>query len=319
MRVICAGLATVDLVYRVDRIPGVDEKAEATDAEIASGGPATNAAVAAAALGAEVTLVTAVGAHPLGGLIRAELAARGVRLVDAAAGAAAPPPISAIMVLRATGQRTLVSRNAAGTAVGVPGDLDGVLASADAVLVDGHHPALAVAAARAGRPLVVDAGSWRPVFAEVLPHATVAACSAAFRHPAAGGPRPAGRPEARPAGHPEAGPAGRPDDEGGDAATARAVRAAGARHVAITHGPDPIAWWSPGGSGIVAVAPVAAADTTGAGDVFHGALAVAAARDPGLADLPAALRYAAGVAGIRVAHPGPRAWLGDPRLTAFTA
>ena len=293
MRIVCAGLATVDLVYRVDRIPGVDEKAEATGAEIATGGPATNAAVTASALGAQVTLVTAVGAHPLGGLIRADLAERGVRLLDAAPDAAVPPPVSAITVLNGTGQRTVVSRNAAGAAVGVPDGLDRILASADAVLVDGHHPALAAAAGRAGRPLVVDAGSWRPVFADVFPHATVAACSAAFRHPAA------------------------PDF--GEATTAAAVLAAGARHVAFTHGPDPIAWWSPNGSGTVPVPPVDAMDTAGAGDVFHGALAVAVARDPDVADLPGALAYAAAVATIRVTHPGPRAWLTDPRLRTLRA
>ena len=78
MHVVCVGLATVDLVQRVDRLPGLDEKAEAVSAEVAAGGPATNAAVTAAALGATVTLVTAVGAHPLGELIRADLASCGV-------------------------------------------------------------------------------------------------------------------------------------------------------------------------------------------------------------------------------------------------
>ena len=32
MHVVCVGLATVDLVQRVDRLPGVDEKAEAVSA-----------------------------------------------------------------------------------------------------------------------------------------------------------------------------------------------------------------------------------------------------------------------------------------------
>jgi len=66
-RILCAGLATVDLLYTVDRIPAVDEKAQATSVEVAAGGPAANAAITAALLGAEVTLVSAVGEHPLGG------------------------------------------------------------------------------------------------------------------------------------------------------------------------------------------------------------------------------------------------------------
>jgi len=269
VKVVCAGLATVDLLYTVDRIPGVDEKAQATSVEVAAGGPAANAAITAALLGAEVTLVSAVGAHPLGALIRDDLDRYGVRLVDAAAGRAGPPPVSAITVLAATGQRTIVSRNAGDLAAGVPVDPD--LAGADAVLVDGHHPALAVAAARAGRPLVVDAGSWRPVFADVLPHALVVACSAAFRAP-------------------------------------DPVLLAGVPHVAVTDGPRPVRWHSGPAAGAVPVPAVAAVDTAGAGDVFHGALAVAVARDPEVRDFPGALAYAVSIAARRVVHRGPRAW-----------
>lgn len=276
MHVVCVGLATVDLVQRVERLPGVDEKAESLSAEVAAGGPATNAAVTAAALGAEVTLVTAVGAHPLGDLIRADLASCGVTLHDATPDAATPPPVSAVTVLRPTGQRTIVSRNAGDVAVGVPEGLEGVVATADAVLIDGHHPALALAAARGGRPVVLDAGSWRPVFAELLPLADVVAASAAFRPP--GGP-----------------------------AAEEAMRALGVRHGAITHGPEPVRWWAPDAAGDLAVPPVDAVDTAGAGDVFHGALAVALARGT---DLVGALRFAIGVAGVRVRHVGPRAWLG---------
>jgi sugar/nucleoside kinase (ribokinase family) len=277
VRIVCAGLATVDLVYRVDTIPGPDEKAEALSAEIAAGGPATNAAITAAALGADVTLVTAVGTHPLGALIRADLAAHGVTLLDARDDDA-PPPVSVITVLP-DGRRTIVSRNAGDVVVGVPNDLDLVLADADAVLVDGHHPALALAAARAGRPLVVDAGSWRPVFAEVFPLASVVACSASFRQ--AGDLRP--------------------------------------RHLAVTHGPDPVRWWSGDRAGSIAVPPVAAVDTAGAGDVFHGALTVAIARDPRVIDLVGALTYAIAVAGVRVTHAGPRQWLSDAALGRFPA
>jgi sugar/nucleoside kinase (ribokinase family) len=90
-----------------------------------------------------------------------------------------------------------------------------------------------------------------------------------------------------------------------------ALRAAGVVRGAITHGPDPVRWWDGDAAGDLAVPPVAAVDTAGAGDVFHGALLVARA---GGRDLPAALRYAVAVAGIRVTHAGPRAWLADPRL-----
>lgn len=279
MRLLFTGLACVDLVQRVARLPGADEKVQSESVDVAAGGPAANAAVTAAALGGplgiEVTLVSVVGAHPLGALIRADLAAHGVTLVDAAPDSAQPPPVSAVTVLAATGERTIVSRNAGSRTVAVPsGDF---LPDADLTLVDGHHPALAVAAARSARRLLVDAGSWRPVFAEIFPHADVVACSGDFRHPAATGP--------------------------GDAATAAAVAAP---HVVITHGAAPVTWFGAGRSGAIAVPPVTAVDTAGAGDAFHGALAVALAQGQ---DLTEAIGYAARAAAVRVAHAGPRAWL----------
>ncbi|MEU4222558.1 PfkB family carbohydrate kinase, partial [Actinoplanes sp. NPDC026623] len=85
-----------------------------------------------------------------------------------------------------------------------------------------------------------------------------------------------------------------------------ALRAAGVRRGAITRGPDPIVWWSGDRGGELPVPRVAAVDTAGAGDAFHGALAVALARDP---DLVPALSFATRIAGIRVRHAGPRAWL----------
>lgn len=306
--ILCAGLATVDIVYRVDRIPGADEKEQATAVEVAAGGPAANAAVTAAALGAQVTLLTAIGGHPLGELIRADLTAFGVRVMDATPSAEGPPPLSSITVQEATGERTVVSRNAAAERVTVPPE---GIPEADVTLVDGHHPALAAAAAASARRLLVDAGTWRPAFADILPHAEVVACSAAFRHPDQAGP--------------------------GDSALAAAIAAP---HVVVTHGPDPVHWFSGPASGSVPVPPTTAVDTTGAGDTFHGALAVALAHsphplptapstpaadltaaptagpttahfiaDPDKSNLSRAIAFATAVAGIRVAHRGPRSWL----------
>ncbi|WP_433825043.1 PfkB family carbohydrate kinase [Actinoplanes sp. CA-015351] len=281
MRILCAGLATVDLIQRVQRLPGVDEKVQSDSVDVAAGGPATNAAVTAATLGAplgiEVVLVSAVGAHPLGDLIRADLAAHGVTLIDTTPTSTDPPPISAVTVLSGTGERTIVSRNAGTRNAALP---ENGLPDADLTLVDGHHPILSTAAARSARRLLVDAGSWRPAFADIIPHAEVVACSADFRHPGA-------------------------SPENGDAALAEAV---GAPFVVVTHGAAPVRWFStnPPAHGAILVPPVPAVDTAGAGDAFHGALAVALAQHQ---DLPAAISYAIRVAGVRVTHAGPRTWL----------
>ena len=275
-----AGLATLDVVHAVDRLPGPDEKVTSLSTVLAAGGPAANAAKTFAALGGRATLLTALGGDTAAALVRAELEAFGVRVVDLA-GPDAAAPVASVLITRATGARAVVGGPPPGP-VGEP-EVSGDVAGASVLLVDGHHPTLALAAARAARaagvPVVADAGRPKPVWGGLLPLLDVAICSADFRlH---------GAPDA--------------------AATARAVLAAGAREVAITAGAAPIRWWDAAGrSGRVPPPAVAAVDTLGAGDVLHGACCFELASGRGFAD---ALVRAAGLAARRCAHPGLDAWL----------
>ena len=142
------------------------------------------------------------------------------------------------------------------------------------VLLDGHHPNLALAVAKAanaaGVPVVLDAGSWKPVLDELLPLVDVAACSAHFTAPEPG------------------------------------LHQRGVPTVITTAGPGPVRWsTADGSSGEVPVPAVEARDTLGAGDVWHGALAVAVARGPSVTDR---IRFANEVAAERVRFVGPRSW-----------
>jgi sugar/nucleoside kinase (ribokinase family) len=279
------GLATLDVVHRIDRPPGVNEKITAAAQFVAAGGPAANAAVTFAALGGDAILVTALGDGPVAGLVRADLAACGVEVVDAAAGATRAVPVSAVSVVESTGDRSVVSLDAVTSDAAAPDRLDDLVGGADVVLVDGHHPRLAVAAARradAGRtPLVVDAGRWKPVMPDLIPFATDMVCSNDFRTPGAEGP----------------------------AATAEALVGAGVRTVVTTHGGSPVQWWAGGDSGSVPVPPVQVVDTLGAGDAFHGAYCYFATRPGGsLADR---IQRCVRVAALRCSVVGPRAWLGE--------
>ncbi|MFB9689635.1 PfkB family carbohydrate kinase [Amycolatopsis plumensis] len=267
MKVLLAGLCTVDVVQRVEELPAPGEKVQSLQVDVAAGGPATNAAATAAALGAEATLLTVLGAHPLAALARADLEANGVRLIDLAPDRTDPPPVSAATVRTRDGERTVVSRNAAdATFIGkVP------LLAADVILLDGHYPELALGVARgAEAPVVLDAGSWKPVLDELLPLVDIAACSAHFSAPGPG------------------------------------LHERGVPTVITTAGPGPVRWsTADGGSGEVPVPAVEARDTLGAGDVWHGALAVAVARERTVTDR---IRFANEVAAERVRHVGPRSW-----------
>ena len=285
------GLATMDVVHRVDRLAGRNEKVTALRQDVAAGGPATGAALTYAALGGHSRLVTVLGASPVAGLVRNELEARGVEVVDVDPDTATEVPVSAVQVDARTGERSITSADAAGHAVQMDGParevLDRALEGAAVVLLDGHHPALAVAAARhvavgrgsetGGATLLLDAGRWRPVMAELLGLVDIAICSADFRLPGD-----------------EAGP------------TPQHVRDAGPAVVVITHGAEPVLWAAPGGRGEVAVPTVAARDTSGAGDAFHGAYAWSVAHGGGTTD---AIAVAVTVASHRVGSPGPRDWL----------
>lgn len=278
-----AGLCTIDVVQRVVELPGPGEKVQSLSVDVAAGGPATNAAVTVAALGGSPILLTALGAHPLAELARADLASCGVEVIDVAPDSPAAPAISAVAVRERDGERTVVSRNAGDVRVPSPAlaDYVDIGMCANAVLVDGHHPELTLAVARWARdrdiPVVLDAGSWKPVLDELLPLVDTAACSANFRAP---GP---------------------------------SLRERGVPTVIVTAGANPVRWWTAEGSGEVPVPPTEARDTLGAGDVWHGALAYGM----GQLDLPELIRFANAVAAERVRHVGPRSWLHAVRTGRF--
>ena len=274
--VVAVGLCTVDLVQRVTELPSPGEKVQSLSVEMAAGGPATNAAVAVAALGGRARLATVLGTHPLARLAAEDLSSCGVELIDLLPDREAAPAVSAVSVRAGDGERTVVSRNAVG--VLAPAHVD--LTDADVLLLDGHHPEPALRAAQAARahgiPVVLDAGSWKPTLAELLSYVDVCACSATFASP---------EPLTNPV-------------------------------VVRTNGAAPVSWTAGAASGEVEVPPVTVRDTAGAGDVWHGAFALAVGRlgrVPTAADVPALVAYANRAAGVRIQHEGARAWV-EPML-----
>src|SRR5690348_14407025 len=81
-RGIFVGLATLDVIHRIDEPPAVNQKITATAQFVAAGGPAANAAVTFAALGGGAVLVTALGTEPVADLVRSDLIEHGVDHLD---------------------------------------------------------------------------------------------------------------------------------------------------------------------------------------------------------------------------------------------
>jgi sugar/nucleoside kinase (ribokinase family) len=293
------GLCTLDIVQAVARMPGPNEKVTALRQSAAAGGPATNASVAFACLGGRATLLTGAGRHPLADGVRADLDRAGITLIDVAADDEAPPAVSSILVTEGSGDRSVVSVNAAGRELRPPSGLAALVDDARAVLIDGHHPALALAAARAararGRLCILDGGSWKDNTADLLPYVDVAVCSADFRPPGAPGVPGAA--------------AGVPGVPAGGVLDYLAGRGIG--WAAVTDGARPVAWAGGGMRSAAAVPSVQVADTLGAGDIFHGAFTYSIA-EQGAVDpdsFGAAIRFGARVAAFSCRYFGTRSWM----------
>ena len=273
------GLTTLDVIHRSRRAPGPDEKMTAERQDLAAGGPAANAAVVFAALGGRARLITALGDGPAAAIARADLVAHGVEVVDLAQGSDLDLGISAIRVDVVTGSRSVLSMDAAAVDLPAPQDPAALLDGCQVMLLDGHHPrvatSLAAAAQTAGVAVVIDAGRWKPVMADLLARASTVIASADFRLV--------------------------------DGAAPSAATTAPGPRWAVTHGAGAVTWWTDEASGEVDVPAVEAVDTLGAGDAFHGAFTYASVRGP--AAFADQLADAAAVAALRCSVVGPRDWL----------
>lgn len=289
-RVVCVGLATLDVIQYATRLPAPGEKGGSDASWCGAGGPAANAAATVALLGGPATLVAPIGDDRPGGLVRADLDRAGVHVELPTELDDTPTTVSSAWVATLSGERTVLSTNApAGADHATWAALPDLPDDTVAVVIDGFLPRLACETARAARrrgvPVVLDGGSWKPVHRELLPLVDHAICSARFAFPDA----------------PDASVADR---------LARLGSVVGVL-AAITDGGEPIRYrladdHSGDAGEIRPPRPSQVVDTLGAGDVLHGAFAHHLAqrgRDP-----VEALTAAAADAAASVAQRGPRAW-----------
>lgn len=104
----CVGISTLDYVYQLDMMPLRPEKHRAKALSVVGGGLAANAAVAAARLGGRVMMATRLGDDVAGAQIAAEFAAEGLDCQYVRHLRGFSSPVSSIMVDNA-GERLVVS------------------------------------------------------------------------------------------------------------------------------------------------------------------------------------------------------------------
>jgi ribokinase len=269
--VVVVGSINEDVVLRLDRTIQPGETVTAQRVGRFPGGKGANQAVAAAAAGASVAMIGAVGDDDAGARMLADLRSRGVGTESVRT----VPGVStgtAYITVTPDGENTIVldpGANALVDGAAVEGawperPAARVLLSLLEIPVSGVAAAVRLAAGTGLRPVVTLAPA-QPVPAAVLrglDPLLVNAHEAAFLLGADGlGRDPAG--------------------------AARELRRLGPASVVITLGPDGAAVADGSGVRLLPAAPVAEViDTTGAGDAFAGALAAALA---GGADLEAAV------------------------------
>ncbi len=281
-RIAVVGSINVDLVVRTPRRPAAGETLAGTSFDLFPGGKGANQAVAAARLGASVTMVGRVGADTFASTGLRELEAADV---DCAAVAHDPDQSTGIaaIVVDDRGENSIVIVAGANGAWSEQDMLraEAAARAAQVLLLQHEIPQeVNVRAARAGHA----AGATvvlNPAPAEPIPPALLASLDVLT-------------PNAHEAALLTSGSESAPE------AAAYALQKLGIRRVVVTLG-SAGALYLDQNLGQVAALPVDVVDSTAAGDAFNGALAVALAR--GL-PLPDAVRVGCVAGSLATTRPG---------------
>ena len=283
------GYCGMDYLCIVPYVP-LDDKVEMVKSLVQGGGPAVTAIVAAARLGARTVFGGAVGDDERGARILAGLKEEGVDTRGVKVRPRARSPAGICWIEQKSGWRSIAWTH--GTARPLaPREIDrGTILRSDVLHLDGHQTRAAIAAARIARrhgvAVSLDAGTIVPGIEELLALSDIVIASAEFARRHTG--------EARPE------------------AAVRKLFSAGRRFSAVTLGPAGALGFD--GSLLLRCPAfeVGVVDTTGAGDVYHGAFAFAFASGK---PWPECMRFAAAVAALKCTRFGGRTGIPDFKTT----
>ena len=284
--VLVVGSSNTDMVIRVSRIPRPGETVLGGEFAMAAGGKGANQAVAAARAGGRVTFVARIGEDLFGERALENFGRDGIDTRFIFRTPEAPSGIALINV-DARGENSISVASGANARLAV-GDIeaaDDAFAAADILLLQLESPLQAVEAAvrkavERHVPVILNPAPARALGDGLLGLVTYLTPNENEAELLTGIPV---------------------RDEAGARQAAGRLRARGAARVVITLGERGVFASAAEFEGFVPAFKVEPVDTTAAGDVFNGALAVALAEQNPLKD---ALRFAQAAAAVSVTRPG---------------
>lgn len=296
-QVIGIGMSTLDVLIRLREMPTWEQGARFSAFRLDGGGPVATAMVAAARLGARAAYVGVAGSDVAGQLKVRFLQEHGLDLSHLVVREGPERSVIIVYVQEGTGERVFSGpANAHGQPL-TPDDLDrDWILSADYLHLDGHHGEAALAASQwmqaAGKTVVFDGGRTRgavpPLSREILRHVDVLICGEGYATALTG--------------------------EEDLWRSAEAVLAIGPRVVVQTLGATGSYTLTADERFHTPAFPVDVVDTTGAGDVFHGAYIVGLLQGWNLRE---AALFSSAVSAIKCTALGGRASI--PTLEAALA
>ncbi|MFA6714104.1 MAG: PfkB family carbohydrate kinase [Victivallales bacterium] len=280
------GYCNIDYLCMVPRIP-LDDKVQTEKILEQGGGPTATALYAAVRLGAKAAFIGTVGDDQRGQAILKGLALAGVDTTGIRLRLGAESPVAFCWIKRNTGERSIAWSNGSARPL-LPEELDAALIRNTGLLhLDGHHTDAAVRAAEiahdAGVTVMLDAGTVVPRIDELLALADIIIASEKFTE------RFIGLADPETALH--------------------KLFGKNTKFAAVTLGKNGSIGWDGKITYRQAAFPVKTVDTTGAGDVFHGAFAYQYVNG---GDWQECMRFAAAVAALKCTQLGGRS--GIPTL-----
>lgn len=244
-RALFFGLTTIDIQYFVEEFPEANKKVKSGAPEIMVGGPAANAAVAFSFLNNGTHFISSIGKEPFSSLIRDDFATTSLDFIDFSTDGT--EPIISSVVTSANGDRNIFTHHPEAVKPRIDASelIDKV--KPEIILLDGFYPEFGIPLAREASKrnitVVLDCGSWKPQYSELLKYAHTVICSEDFLPP---------------------------DCKNADDVF-RFVSEAGVTNVAVSRGHKSILYKSNKENGEVLIESCQVFDTLGAGDFLHGA------------------------------------------------